>query len=166
MPKEKKNKKNELSSVFVLVLIIIVIWGIIYFLFLNNPDFKTKQPKKNIETTEKEPSDEYIKDEKNKEIAEENALIFVDSAKEWHSDALKRYGSLVDVRVLFDGRVVKLNKEDNFNLDNEKINVETLPDSINSMIISKEGIIVISQIDFNNYCFDYDGDNLTNVECK
>ncbi len=167
---EITNKKSGMSSIILLLLVIVVIWAMIYYLFLSPNAYLKNNDKENTLENEVTDDAQTENDEVNEEllmIAETSAQNFVSAAMLWHQDALMRYGSLTDVEVLKDGSVVKLDEQDSFALNNdEKINVSgSLPDSINSMIISKDGIIVISQINFNGYCFDYNGESLTNVEC-
>lgn len=166
-------KKSPFLSIILIVLGIVIIWSILYYLFLSPDAYLKKnnldETKDVTNTTETTIDNSTLDEEDSTEmlVAEASAQNFVDAATLWYTEALMRYGSLTDVNVLADGSIVKLNSSDSFNLKaEEKVNVKgSYPTSINSMIISKEGIIVISQIKFDNYCFDYDGENLINIKC-
>lgn len=163
-------KKTSYTSMLFIILGIAIIWCAIYYLFLSPNAYFSDNKVKQDEKIEK-PTNDSIPNNDNQvalTAARLSAQNFIDAATLWYNDALLRYGSLTDVKVLNNGRIFKLNEQDEFNLkSDEKLNIKgSLPNSINSMIISKEGIIVVSQINFNDYCFDYDGEILTNVKCQ
>lgn len=160
-PSEKKD--NPLASLVAIALIIAMLWIIIYILFVGpNAKFEIKEKQNNQNEQEIDQTNYDLARKKSSEISAEKVI---EAAYLWYTGALMKYETLVDVQVLADGTIAKLNPNDKINLQNEKLNIDTLPTDIDSMVISKEGIIVASKINYNNYCFNYNGDQLTEIEC-
>ena len=159
-------KESLMSSIIVIILIIVILWGIIYYLFVGpKAIFKTSESTEKVE----EKTDEVpVIDDVNegvKSSSETSARGLIDAAYLWYTEALLKYGSLVDVQVLPDVTITKMNSTDSLNLETEKLHINSLPTSLESMVISKDGIIVASKINYNDYCFTYDGENLTEIDC-
>lgn len=158
-----EKKESLISSIIVIILIIAIIWGITYYLFLGpKAVFKKSEVKENVE--EKVPVIDKV-NESVKNASETSARGLIDAAYLWYTEALLKYGSLVDVQVSADGTITKLNSNDSLTIENEKLNVKSLPTSLESMVISKDGIIVASKINYNDYCFTYNGETLTEIDC-